>query len=216
MRRMLCAIVIGLVAATPLAARDAFDLMFRPGAMQGEAEGETLSYAARLTGPTAVGGEEDYRILVSPGSDGQTVMTRTQQAGEMRLGAFPSGENNPIILYFMESTLRQAAEMTGGSPFYLRNRIKDALRGEAEVEPATVTLEGREIDAERVTIHPFAAIPEHDRMGPMGDLALSVTVSDKIPGWYGKLEAATPGQSEADFSSTLVLTQLLGDPEAEK
>ena len=34
---------------------------------------------------------------------------------------------NPLLLYFLETTVRAMAEATGGSPYYIRNRIREAL-----------------------------------------------------------------------------------------
>ena len=51
-----------------------------------------------------------------------------QEGGEaVPLGTFPSGAANPLLLYFLETTVRVMAEATGGSPYYIRNRIREAL-----------------------------------------------------------------------------------------
>ena len=43
------------------------------------------------------------------------------------VGTFPAGVANPLLLYFLETTVRATAEATGGSPYYIRNRIREAL-----------------------------------------------------------------------------------------
>lgn len=49
-------------------------------------------------------------------------------------------------------------------------------------------------------------------MGPFADLALSVTVAEAIPGWYGRIEARTPADVPGAFSNELTLSQV--EPEA--
>ena len=99
------------------------------------------------------------------------------------------------------------ASVTGSSPFYLRNRIKEALLGPADITAATIDFGGTPIQAQQVTIHPFAEIPEKSRMGALGDLALSVVVADAVPGWYGQLAARTPdATAPGAYAHVLTLT----------
>ena len=58
---------------------------------------------------------------------------------------------NPLLLYFLETTVRVMAEATGGSPYYIRNRIREAL-----VASDLGAADGAERE---VTLTPFAADP---------------------------------------------------------
>ena len=37
------------------------------------------------------------------------------------------GVEHPILLFFLENVVRSMATQTGGSPYYIRNRIRDSL-----------------------------------------------------------------------------------------
>jgi hypothetical protein len=100
------------------------------------------------------------------------------------------------------------SQVSGGNPYYIRNRIKEALLAEAAIEPVTFRVDGQDIAAQRVTIQPFAKDAARDRMGPFADMALSVTVAEAIPGWYGRIEARTPADVPGAFSNELTLSQV--------
>ena len=69
-----------------------------------------------------------------------------------------------MLVFFLENTARDMATMTGGSPFYIRNRIKDAV-----FQGGTVRREGGKVTVE---MQPFAEDPNRDRMGGFQTLTL--------------------------------------------
>ena len=73
-----------------------------------------------------------------------------------RIGPFPTSGGDPVVTFFLESTARDMAALTGGSPDYIRNRIKDAVFRGGEVTGA----EG----AREVVLRPFADDPNKARM----------------------------------------------------
>ncbi|MBL9058533.1 MAG: hypothetical protein JNK88_00720, partial [Mangrovicoccus sp.] len=147
-----------------------------------------------------------------PAPDGNTGITLTEGGRTRILGTYDTKAGNPVIMYFLESTLRQMSQISGGNPYYIRNRIKEALLGEAEIEPVTFTFAGQDLAAQRATIRPFATDLARDRMGAFADLSLSVTVAEAIPGWYGRIEARTPADLPGAFANELTLAGV--EPEA--
>lgn len=215
MRRLAAAILICMATGLPAGAGQTYDLFFRSGTLtapDGTALDDRLSYDGRLTGPTAISGNESYGVTIGRAPDGNTGITLTEGGRNRMLGTYDTKAGNPVIMYFLESTLRQMSQVSGGNPYYIRNRIKEALLAEAAVEPVTFRIGGQEIAAQRVTIQPFAKDAARDRMGPFADLALSVTVAKAIPGWYGRIEARTPADVPGAFSNELTLSQV--EPEA--
>jgi hypothetical protein len=75
---------------------------------------------------------------------------------------------------------RAAGDATGGSPFYLRNRMKDAMRGELALDGGVVSFQ------------PFAADPNRARLGPFADIEIRITVDESAPGMLRLLRAETP------------------------
>ena len=215
MRRLAAAILICMATGLPAAAGQTYDLFFRSGTLtapDGTALDDRLSYDGRLTGPTAISGDESYGVTIGRAPDGNTGITLTEGGRNRMLGTYDTKAGNPVIMYFLESTLRQMSDVSGGNPYYIRNRIKEALLGQAEIQPVTFSLDGREIPAQRATIRPFAHDVARDRMGPFADMAFSVTVAEAIPGWYGRIEARTPADLPGAFSNELTLSQV--EPEA--
>ena len=79
-------------------------------------------------------------------------LVRETEGKAQPVGTFPPGVANPLLLYFLETTVRVTAEATGGSPYYIRNRIREAL----------IAADGGAEEAEggrAVTLTPFAADP---------------------------------------------------------
>ncbi|WP_299846548.1 hypothetical protein [uncultured Roseovarius sp.] len=121
------------------------------------------------------------------------------------LGQFPASVGNPIILYFVETVVRDMAETAGGSPFYIRNRIKESLVEPAETKDSDLTIAGNTVSGQSVILRPFEGDPNSDKMKGFGDLSLEVTMSEDVPGWYHTLRAYVPGAKDSDpiYSSTL-------------
>ena len=82
------------------------------------------------------------------------------------VGGFPPGVANPVLLYFLETTVRAMAEATGGSPYYIRNRVREAFVA-ADLGPG-----GDPEAAHAVTLSPFAQDPNRAKMGLFADLVL--------------------------------------------
>ena len=100
---------------------------------------------------------------VTDPSDGQPLLEIRETGGEDSdadprvLGRFPVSSGDPMVVFFLENTARDMAMLTGGSPFYIRNRMKEAL---ANAGPATQDADG----GVAVELRPFADDPNGDRM----------------------------------------------------
>lgn len=170
----LAAAFLGL--AQPLAAAEAGDAVF---AERGPwALGETiLTWDFTVTGPQAEGfrpvgdGQIALREAIDP-SDNQPVLelTETRETRDRRIGPFPASGGDPVLTFFLEQTARDMAALTGGSPFYIRNRMKDALFRGGEI--------AREDDRLTATFAPFAEDPNAARMHGFDSLTLTFVMTD--------------------------------------
>ena len=77
--------------------------------------------------------------------------------------SLPADGGHPVLLMFLETTLRAMAEATGGSPFYIRNRMREALGADVPLEPVEVMVDGAPAAAVAATFRPFAADPHRAR-----------------------------------------------------
>ena len=183
----------------------AYDLLFREGTLDAVPRDAALVYQRDVTSPLAgeSAGRSSGRIALSfPRGDGgggdraapETASLEFSRDGQHRdMGSFPASVGNPMIMVFYEGVVRDMAEAAGGSPFYIRNRIKDALVRPARIVSDTAPFEGRRIDVRQVTMRPFDGDPNADRMRGFGELEMTVTMSDEVPGWYLSLVAEAPG-----------------------
>lgn len=194
--------------ALPAQAAETYDLLFKQGTLNEIPKQQTLEYMRVVSvakNPEYAERNSGEIELTFEGDD----MARLQfvQADKHRnVGAFPATVGNPIIMYFVETVLRDVAHEAGGSPFYIRNRIKEALLQDVPVETETLTFAGTEIAAKTLTLHPFIDDKNRPRMGPYGDLSVTVTMSDDVPGWYLSLVATAPGKDGSDdYKNALTL-----------
>ncbi|MCB1311240.1 MAG: hypothetical protein KDK29_04785 [Sedimentitalea sp.] len=202
------ALALSLALAPPLRAGETYDLIFRQGTLSGLPETEVLTYRREVSVPEAPDQSErgtgDVRLSFEPGDLVRLTFHQDEKHGN--IGTFPADVGNPVIMYFVETVLRDVAEQTGGSPFYLRNRIKEALLLDVPVETGTADFDGAEVPVRILTLRPFEADANRDKLGAYADLALTFTLSEDVPGWYRSLAATAPGaEGGAGYSSTLTL-----------
>lgn len=169
-------------------AAEPYDTIFRSGTLDALPVDSVIEYSE-------TGGETDQVVRLTIGSDNRTELMRFQGDLHGAVGTFPTDVGNPLIMYFMENAVRAVAEQSGGSPFYIRNRFKQSLLEEAAREEVDVTFGGNEVSAERIVLHPLEE-DEHAARAGFDGVAVEVTVSPDIPGWYYSL-ALTGGAGEA-------------------
>lgn len=224
MRLFLCGLAISLLSLSPVSAastdaEQTYDLLFQNGVLDTIARDKELVYQRtvinKLRPETA---ERDTGNIALSFTDDGTEMAHLefrQNNKHRAMGVFPASVGNPMIMVFYESAVRDMAESAGGSPYYIRNRVKDALVQPAEVISAEAVVDGKTIPVQTILIRPFAEDPNRDRMQGFGDLVLSVTVSEEIPGWYLSLvaEAVPEGGGAAVYRSEMQFEGLQGGQE---
>lgn len=204
-----------LVGASAASAEQISALLFREGVLDGMGAGTEIAYAYRRDGRSAplppgaaVDPPLDATVTLSVGPENEVQLALTAGEGRQGVGTFPQEVGNPLIMLFLETVLRDMASQSGGSPFYIRNRIKESLLAEVEAEPRRVALpDGREVSGQEVRVLPFAADAARDRMAGFADLAIVAVVSPEVPGWYYSLAAEAPAQRGSDaagYSSSMV------------
>ncbi|MFO1141027.1 MAG: hypothetical protein U1E59_01340 [Amaricoccus sp.] len=174
----------------PAAAGPLSDLLMAPGLFDAAPAGEILAYNEERSVPAG------DAPTVKPVRGGEVRLDAVDGAGgrELRLfegsgdaarpvGSFPTGVANPLLLYFLETTVRVMAEASGGSPYYIRNRIRDAL--------AVSDLGAADGAAREATLTPFANDPNRPRMGEFGDLAIRLRFDPAAPARILELSADT-------------------------
>ena len=187
----------GLTWASTLDGTETYDMLFKDGTLDGIDRGAELVYTRAVTNTLdAESGERDSGDIALGFREGQAdmAMLEFRRDGKYRsLGVFPASVGNPMIMYFYETVVRDMAQSAGGSPYYIRNRLKDALVQSTEVEEGEATVNGKTVATNTIRLYPFAGDPNADRMKGFGDLELRVTMSPDVPGWYMSLVAEASG-----------------------
>lgn len=195
--------------AAPVEAEQAYDLLFQGGVLDTIGRDKELVYQRTVTNrlkPEAA--ERDTGDIALSFTEDGTEMAQLefrQDEKHRAMGVFPASVGNPMIMVFYESTIRDMAESAGGSPFYIRNRVKDALVQPAEMVEGEAVVDGKTVPVQTIRMRPFAQDPNRDRMQGFGDLVLSVTVSEQVPGWYLRLVAET---EPADGSNAVYRSEM--------
>lgn len=207
MRKILACLILAALATGPLQAGETYDLIFKTGTLADVPKEAGLEYSrdvAVATDPD-LGARNTGAVQLSFEPEDMARLTFAQGEKSRNLGAFPATVGNPIIMYFVETVLRDVAQAAGGSPFYIRNRIKDSLLQTAEITEISVALDGEQIAARQITLRPFENDKNRAKMKGYGDLALTFTMSEDVPGWYQSLVASVPGTDAPIYQNALVL-----------
>ena len=214
MSMLLCGLVLTFLSlnpavAAPVDAEQAYDLLFQNGVLDTIARDKELVYRRTVTNQlrpdTAERDTGDIALSFRDDGNEMAYLEFRQNNKHRAMGVFPASVGNPMIMVFYESAIRDMAESAGGSPFYIRNRVKDALIQPAEVVEGKLVFDGKTVPAQTILMRPFAEDPNRDRMQGFGDLVLSVTVSKEVPGWYLSLvaEAVPEGGRAAVYRSEM-------------
>ncbi|MGB0661578.1 MAG: hypothetical protein ACPGNV_15540 [Mangrovicoccus sp.] len=211
-------LVLGLgqasLAAEPRS-EPSYDLLFRDGTLDAVPRAEKITYQRQVeitAAPDMAAHNTGVIELSFTGGAPETVRLQFFQDEKYRkLGDFPASVGNPMIMYFMESIIRDMATTTGGSPFYIRNRLKNALITPADIEDSSIDVNGTSLPAQHVILRPFEGDPNAERMDGFADLEMHVIMSEDIPGWYHSLRAEVPVTADqAQIYSNVISFQMAG------
>ncbi|HET6520007.1 MAG TPA: hypothetical protein VFG47_09325, partial [Geminicoccaceae bacterium] len=150
------AVILAGLAACPAAAlagdgAAAQEAVFGRQHLDNVAAPTTLEYTFRRTGTLLPEAEDDAALDVTAVQpDGRKLVAFRLFSGpnERRLEPGRGYRNNPLIVVFLQRDVEQMGRMTGGSPHYFRNRIRDAFGrdGAVSAEPVTVAFGERRLE----------------------------------------------------------------------
>ncbi len=194
-------------------AGEASDLLFRGDQIADVSNGTTLHYDHQRLG---VGGEAlhaipegEIHLSIGENETGVREALVTLMEGEQRrqLDPFPGSAGNPVLLVFLESSLRSMARISGGSPYYIRNRLKEALFSAELAAQIETELAGDQVIAKEIRVRPFEDDRNRDKLGALADVELTFLVSNSIPGAFLMMSAATPANDagQVAFLETVTL-----------
>jgi hypothetical protein len=113
------------------------------------------------------------------------------------VGPFPSLAGNPVLLVLLERDVVEMSRILRGSPYYLRNRIREALGESTLAEPARFTFAGRKVEGWRVAVSPFAQDRNRDKLCEYVGKRYEFILSEAVPGGLYAMRMVTPGTDGA-------------------
>lgn len=214
LKTLLVAAAACLFAATaPAQAGPASERVFTTNALDLLQTGQLVDYAHTRIGSLgeALNPLEDgqIRVLVQTGEDGSREAVVTMgEAGKLRpVSVWPASAGNPILPIFLESTLRTMSRATGGSTYYIRNRIKESLGTGGTINSVTVDVKGAQVAAKEIVFTPFLNDKNRERMGDFADLTLTFLVSEDLPGDIIRF-AASSGDGGKAYSEEIAFSAI--------
>lgn len=137
--------------------------------------------------------EDEVKIEVGPQGAEDSVKVdlftgaRAQSLGNM------SKTGNPVVVALLEQDVQEMNKALGGSPFYFRNRLREALAGKTPAEPVKVSYGGKEIDGWKVVIKPFLDDQQNRaRLREFAGRTYELTFAEEAPGGLVALKTVTP------------------------
>jgi hypothetical protein len=166
-------------------------------------QSETVNEAV----PPETQGAQAYDLRIEEG--GTARLMRVLEEGQQPVAGFDAGVGNPMAMFFLERLVRDLAQATGGSTFYIRNRIKESLLAPEGIASVQVSWAGESHAAQEVVLAPFVGDENAARLGPFAALRVVFDVSEAVPGWYHSMRAETPERESGGryFTSTLTLSE---------
>jgi hypothetical protein len=132
-------------------------------------------------------------------ADGRKDIAVDFLSGERHV-AFPGiadFSGNPLLMYFLEFDVQNMQRDTGGSALFFRNRIRDAFAdGSAEMRPTKIGVNGSQVDATEIVIHPYAKITRPEMTRFTGK-SYAFVLSNAVAGTIYQIRSELPKSDQA-------------------
>lgn len=147
----------------------------------------------------------EVRLTGDPNDTENVLLAFHQGTASRRIGSFPQSVGNPLFMYFIETVIRDMANFAGGSPFYIRNRMKNALVNGADVIEEAGQGYGLASPVTLARMVPFENDPNRDRMDGFEDLEIRIAMSDHATGYFLSLDATARAKGKVVYRRLLEL-----------
>jgi len=103
---------------------------------------------------------------------------------------------NPVLGVYLQGDVYEMNRLTEGSWRYFHKRIKFALADDAKIEPITIKLDGKDVNAKKVTIVPYENDPKRKMFEDYADKVYEITVSEDVPGMLYEIRTIIPASKK--------------------
>lgn len=194
------AVVPAARAADPSQFSQAEKLVFVDHQLANVKAPATLRYRFARTGTLETPFEDDVRLDVKAAGTPCCTVRGEFLSGErqVKLPDMENAQANPVILFFLERDIREMERLTKGKSGYFRKRIRMGMVDAAQVKPVKLSFEGREIDAQEVTLSPYLDDPLRARYEKYAAKRYTFVLAPTVPGGVYQVRAALPGALPSD------------------
>ncbi len=209
--RRLCATALCLTLSAPAFADDALDRIFDTENLDNVKSGMTLAFThiRETHNPEILPAlERNIEVAVEgkvEGKESRSVIVSFKEGERnVTLSPFSDGGGNPMLVFFLESLAKAVAKSTGGSPFYIKNRIVETFQRGTEVSPIEIVHDGKPVEASRILYAPFAKEKVKDRLQNFANMEMVFTLSEAVPGGIVEIRAIDDPKAEDGFREFIV------------
>ena len=160
----------------------------------------SLRYDFDQRGTEVVGFSDSVELFITKvHDDGSKNLRFDFLTGQRRLPFSPveGYRGNPLVMLFLQHDVVAMARELGGQPNYFRNRLRDALAKGGEIEHFTLSHNGRDLEAVRVTLTPFLGDRYREKFGAHENKTYEFVFAEGLPGGIYQIRTSVPGQGEA-------------------
>lgn len=191
-------------ACAETATPNAVDILFERKHLSNVAAGADLDYRFQrsVSSPELLGQpfNDDIHVEIKKvGTDGaRDVLIKVFSGDRAREPQPLEGiTGNPILVIFLDRSVASYMSVAGGNVGYLKEKFRAALRDRATVEPAKVLLGEKTVEAQRVTIIPYAADVNAAKMRGFQKSKFSIVLSEAVPGQFVEMQATYESTDKA-------------------
>jgi len=180
---------IGSVAAEP---QKPVELLFDGNHLQLTKEGSQVTYRFQrsVSHEKVLGAafSDDLKLDVTGVKDDKRNFEFRVFSGERAREPFADHDRvgNPLLLWYLDRSVNNYKGLAGGGLTYVKGRFMEALKN-ATAEPTKVDVNGKSVDASRVTLTPYAGDPNASRMMGYENSRFVIVYSDAVPGYFVEL-----------------------------
>lgn len=104
--------------------------------------------------------------------------------------AYPDMTINPLFAWYLNRAVNTFNSLAGGNPMYAKHMIRSSFRDKAHLEEIKFDYNGKQVDAYKVSVAPFADDQNASKMQGFENTTLTVIVSNQVPGYFVDLLAS--------------------------
>lgn len=177
---------IGSVAAEP---QKPVEILFDGNHLKLTKEGSEVTYRFQrsVSHEKVLGAafSDDLKLNVTAVKDDKRDFQFQVFTGERAREPFADHDRsgNPLLLWYLDRSVNNYKGLAGGGLTYVKGRFMEALKN-ANAEATKVEVNGKTVDASRVTLTPYANDPNASKMMGYQNSRFVIVYSDAVPGYF--------------------------------